>query len=70
MGKSPRLILMGHGIIKDHTENAHQLLNELNIPHIYDNKIKRKHIWQSGWFPEAVEYLFLNKRDGNNYLTN
>jgi hypothetical protein len=56
-GKPPRLILMGYGILKDHIEEAHVLMQSLNIPHIYDNSIKREHKWQSGWLPEAVKYL-------------
>lgn len=56
-GQPARLVLMGHGFCRDQVEKAHQLMETLKIPHVYDNRTKRVHQWQSGWFPDAVRYL-------------
>jgi hypothetical protein len=29
-------------------QTAHDLMNSLNIPHIYDNPTRREHRWDSG----------------------
>lgn len=38
----------------------HQLMVELGIPHRYLYEPKRKHRWDSGWIPEAVNFLVVN----------
>ncbi|HBN78885.1 MAG TPA: hypothetical protein DD473_24350 [Planctomycetaceae bacterium] len=53
----PRLILTGIGNFADHHEQAHQLLEELKIPHHYRDTPERSHDWHSGWVSEAVELL-------------
>ncbi len=53
----PRLILTGIGNFSEHHEQAHQLLEELKIPHNYRDMPKRSHDWHSGWVSEAVELL-------------
>ncbi|MDA0347668.1 MAG: alpha/beta hydrolase-fold protein [Verrucomicrobia bacterium] len=35
----------------------HRLLVENNIPHRYVMEPNRKHAWDTGWIPEAVEFL-------------
>lgn len=52
-----RLVLTGYGNFREHHQNAHTLLNDLNIPHDYRDGPQRKHDWHSGWMPEAVELL-------------
>jgi hypothetical protein len=38
----------------------HQLMVELGLPHRYLYEPKRKHRWDSGWIPEAVNFLVEN----------
>jgi len=60
-----RIALLGYGNFgqnppewsRDHLTAAHELLDELGIPHVYDNARYRAHRWDSGWLPEAVEAL-------------
>jgi len=35
----------------------HKLMVELGIPHLYIYEPKRKHRWDSGWIPEAINFL-------------
>jgi hypothetical protein len=35
----------------------HQLMIDLGIPHRYLYEPKRKHRWDSGWIPEAVNFI-------------
>lgn len=65
LGSSPRIALLGYGNFgrdapdwsHDHLSEAHELLDELGIPHVYDNERFRAHRWDSGWLPEAVDAL-------------
>ncbi|MGF2949186.1 alpha/beta hydrolase-fold protein [Microbacterium alcoholitolerans] len=65
LGGSPRIALLGYGNFgknapewsHDHLSEAHGLLDELGIPHVYDNDRYRAHRWDSGWLPEAVDIL-------------
>ncbi|MDT0158803.1 alpha/beta hydrolase-fold protein [Microbacterium sp. ARD32] len=65
LGDAPRIGLFGYGNFgrdapewsHDHLSEAHELLNELGIPHVYDNSRYRAHRWDSGWLPEAVGAL-------------
>ncbi len=52
-----RLILLGYGNFRDQHEQAHSLMVNLKVPHIYRDGPKRQHIWESGWLTEAVELL-------------
>jgi hypothetical protein len=52
-----RLILLGYGNFRDQHEQAHSLMVELKILHVYRDGPKRQHIWESGWLTEAVELL-------------
>jgi len=65
LGVAPRMALIGYGNFgrdapewsHDHLSEAHELLDELGIPHVYDNARYRAHRWDSGWLPEAVDAL-------------
>lgn len=65
LGDEPRIALFGYGNFGrnapdwtyDHLSAGHALLNDLGIPHIYDNHAHREHRWDSGWLPEAVGAL-------------
>jgi len=39
----------------------HKLMVELGIPHLYLYERKRKHRWDSGWIPEAINFLVENE---------
>ncbi|MCC2028078.1 hypothetical protein KEC56_00800 [Microbacterium sp. YMB-B2] len=63
LGGAPRIALFGYGNFgkdapawsHDHLSEAHALLDELGIPHVYDNERYRAHRWDSGWLPDAVD---------------
>jgi S-formylglutathione hydrolase FrmB len=52
-----RLILLGYGNFRAQHEQAHTLMVNLRIPHVYRDGPKRPHVWESGWLAEAVELL-------------
>ena len=56
------LILLGIGNFRDHHVGAHQLMDQLNISHEYQDGPSRKHVWESGWMPEAVKLLLAEHR--------
>jgi hypothetical protein len=60
----PRLALSGQGFFGgpdprfgEHTQAAHELMERLRIPHLYENSTSRAHRWDSGWMEWAVEAL-------------
>lgn len=53
----PRLILTGYGNFAQPMEEAHRLLEELEVPHEYDNAAHREHRWDTGWVEQAVGLL-------------
>ena len=57
LGNEPRLILAGHGAFAADHEQAHQLLERLQVPHIYLDGPTRQHDWHSGWVTPTVEQL-------------
>jgi S-formylglutathione hydrolase FrmB len=57
LGPDKRLILVGHSNFREDHEQVHALMDELRIPHAYQDGPQRKHDWHSGWVPEAVELL-------------
>lgn len=65
LGPAPRIALFGYGNFGkhapewtyDHLSAAHELLDDLGIPHLYDNDTPRKHRWDSGWLPDAISAL-------------
>jgi S-formylglutathione hydrolase FrmB len=53
----PRLGLFGYGNFRDQHEAVEQELRNLGIPHFYRDGPHRAHTWDSGWLPEAIEFL-------------
>jgi len=64
LGRSPRLILMGHDAFKAQHEAVHRLMDTLKLRHHYREGPHRDHSWNSGWLPEAVELLVSDSGDG------
>ncbi len=56
-GNAPRFVLTGYDNFRSHHETAHKQLEEWNVPHLYRDGPKLKHVWNSGWVEEAVELL-------------
>ena len=54
---SKRVILLGYGNFRQQHQQAHALLQKLDIPHVYRDDPERKHDWHSGWVEEAVGLL-------------
>jgi hypothetical protein len=52
-----RLMHFGYGNFREHHQSAHRLMDDLKIVHRYRDGPKRKHTWDSGWLPEAVQML-------------
>jgi ribosomal protein L7/L12 len=52
-----RLILLGHGNFRDHHEQVHAQMVDLEVPHVYRDGPEREHDWESGWVPETVGLL-------------
>jgi len=42
---------------RPHTETFHKELDRLGIKHIYNNDLKVKHHWNTGWLKTVVEEL-------------
>lgn len=61
LGAEPRLLLMGYDNFRAPTQQAHALLDELNIPHGYRDGPQRKHHWNTGWVEEAARWLVTGK---------
>jgi hypothetical protein len=55
--KRTRLVLTGYDGFRKHHVQAHALMDELKIKHIYKDGPKRKHHWETGWITEAIEAL-------------
>jgi hypothetical protein len=55
--QEPRLIHLGYGNFREHHEAIEELLDELQIRHIYHDGPHRKHVWGSGWLAEAMRAL-------------
>ncbi len=55
--RETRLGIFGYDNFRDHHVQFHALLDELKIPHEYRDGPKRRHHWNSGWVPEALEFL-------------
>lgn len=53
----PRLILLGYGGFRQQMQKVHELMQQLQIPHVYANEARRQHDWRSGWLAGAVEML-------------
>ena len=58
-----RITILGDNLYGTHTIAYHQLLLKLGIPHHFDDTLKFKHAWDSGWLPQALE-IFLGTDAG------
>jgi hypothetical protein len=56
-GRTHRIVLMGYGLFRDDVAQAHALMTELGVLHIYSNQQFSKHAWDPGWIAEAVQSL-------------
>lgn len=52
-----RLALSGYENFREHTQQAHALLESLKIQHDYADGPLRKHVWGSGWVEESLKAL-------------
>lgn len=57
LGPTERLAVLGYGNFREQHQQAHDLLKELEIPHLYRDGPQRPHHWNSGWLPEAFAWL-------------
>jgi hypothetical protein len=60
--RKPRLGLFGYSNFRKHLQSAHELLNQLHIPHAFTDGPYRPHRWDSGWLEEAVAFLVNGQR--------
>ena len=58
---SLRLIHLGYDNFRAEHQRMEQLLIELEISHRYQDGPKRPHHWESGWAPDAVRLLTLER---------
>jgi S-formylglutathione hydrolase FrmB len=56
-GRPARFGLFGYGNFREQHTAVHDLMQRLEIPHEYRDGPARDHTWDSGWVPEAVEFL-------------
>lgn len=63
-GKPSRFAILGYGlfggphaIYGPHLQEAHAFMQSLGVPHIYESKTCRDHMYRSGWLEEAVAAL-------------
>ncbi len=54
---TPRLIHLGYGNFRTEHEKMEARLKQLNVDHLYRDGPERKHHWESGWLPEAIELV-------------
>jgi len=55
--KPARIAVMGYFYMKRDADAARKLMEQLKIPHYFDNSVKREHEWPSGWLAPLVEVL-------------
>ncbi len=51
----PRLTILGRDLWGPETAGFHELLTSLDIPHRYDDGLRFRHRWDSGWVGPALE---------------
>lgn len=52
-----RIAISGYGGFQAEVTGAHERMAALDIPHEYDNSVRRVHHWASGWLEPAVATL-------------
>ena len=63
---APRLQVLGHNLFREQSQQFHTLLEELKIPHTYQNQPFRTHSWNSGWLADAVSLLLSIPKEPEN----
>jgi len=53
----PRLVHLGYGNFRDQHLAVESLLDQLQIPHVFQDGPERPHAWDSGWLADAVRRL-------------
>jgi hypothetical protein len=53
----PRLALLGYGNFRRQHQECHALMERLRVPHLYADGPRRRHHWDSGWVPDALQAL-------------
>jgi hypothetical protein len=59
--KRARIALMGHAFFGDQMKRAHQLMNELKIPHYQSDSASTEHKWDEAWMSKSIEQLLKMK---------
>lgn len=54
---STRVAIYGFSEFRGHHQFLHYRMLKLGIPHVFQDGPRRAHRWDSGWLPEAVEFL-------------
>jgi hypothetical protein len=57
MSPKPRLAIYGYSDFRGQHQFLHYYMMKLNIPHEYEDGPDREHRWDSGWLPQACEFL-------------
>lgn len=57
LGAEPRLVFTGYQAFRRDHDEAHKLMTELSIPHIFREGQDRPHHWHSGWVEELLDLL-------------
>lgn len=60
LAQANRLVLTGYGNFREDHQQAQRLMLERGIQCEYRDGPQRKHHWNTGWLPEAVELLTSN----------
>jgi len=60
-GKPVRLTILGYDNFGPHTESFHRLLESQAVPHRFDNSLRYKHAWESGWLAKALDLMLGSK---------
>ncbi len=64
LGDSPRLALFGHSDFRGHLQFLHYRMLKLGIPHVFEDDGRREHRWDSGWLPQAVDFVVRDESIG------
>jgi len=56
LGGESRLMLAGWDFYRDQTVNAHRLMQQLKVPHVYRDGPQRRHHWNSGWMADLARF--------------
>ena len=59
-GGPVRLSILGSDFFDPDGKRYHELLKELSIPHHFDNTLRYRHHWHTGWVAKALEIMLQN----------